>query len=231
MNAAGDKALPHLDALLARHCAPQWRAQLRAENQQLHFAKGEAIFSTGEKADRMFMIHHGRVKVVARISQGPDRIIRLVADGEVLGHRAIGDAPIYTASAIALTDTTVNSIPMELFLRALRTNAAFGYHFLLFFAEEMRRLDVHMRDMMTMDVTQRVAKVLKLDMDSFGFDTKARSRLAFTLSRRDIANAAGTTYESVIRSLAELQRRRIIALEGKEIHIRNKAALAKLLAN
>lgn len=218
-----------LAELIERHCTAAWKKRLRGQNELLSFPKGGRIYSAGEQAERMFMVHHGRVKVIARIGQGPDRIVRLVTNGEVLGHRAIGDAPMYTASAVALTGTTVNSIPMWLFLEALRSNPAFTYHFLLFFAEEMRRLDRHMRDMMTMDVTQRVVKVLSLNMETFGFDDKVRSKLTFTLSRQDIANAAGTTYESVIRTLADLQRRRIIGLEGKEIHIRNKAGMMRLL--
>jgi CRP-like cAMP-binding protein len=225
----GSNAPTRLNELIEKHCSTKWKKMLRDRNETCSYRKGDPIFIAGEKAERMYMIAHGRVKVVARISQGPDRIIRLVADGEALGHRAIGHAPTYTASGIALTETTVNSIPMELFLKALHANASFCYQFLLYFAEEMRRLDRHMRDMTTMDVTQRVAKVLMLNMESFGFESKVRTKLAFTLSRRDIANAAGTTYESVIRTLAELQRRRIIFMEGKEIHIQNQSRLTKLL--
>lgn len=229
MGTVVDERQPRLAELIERHCSAEWRKRLRARNELLAFRKGGSIYSAGERAERMFMVDHGKVKVIARIGQGPDRIVRLVADGEVLGHRAIGDSPIYSASAVALTDTTVNSIPMGLFLEALRANGAFAYHFLLFFAEEMRRLDRHMRDMMTMDVTRRVAKVLRSDLDAFGYDPEDRGKLAFTLSRQDIANAAGTTYESVIRTLAELQRRRIIGLVGKAVYIRNETALDRLL--
>ncbi|HRD53016.1 MAG TPA: Crp/Fnr family transcriptional regulator [Flavobacteriales bacterium] len=229
MNAAGDKALPHLDALIARHCAPEWRAQLRAENQQLHFAKGEAIFSTGEKADRMFMIHHGRVKVVASYVKGRERIIRLAGDGEVLGHRGIGHEPIYTASAIALVPSRVNSIPMSLFLSTLKANPLFCYHFLLFFAAELRILDQHLRDLMNMDVAQRVAKVILLCRDTFGMDATDARKLAYTLPRRDIASMADTTYESVIRTLSQFEQDGLIELVGKEIRMRRMKELEKLL--
>ena len=93
----------------------------------------------------------------------------------------------------------------------------------------MRRLESHMHDLMTMDVGQRVAKVLILDLETYGYDTEDKTKLAFTLSRKDIANAAATTYESVIRTLATLHRRRIIGLVGKEIRIRNEAALRKIV--
>lgn len=219
---------PRLDQLIARHCSPEWRALLHAQNTQVSFAMGEAIFSTGQKAERMFMIHRGRVKVVAQYVKGKERIIRLAGDGEVLGHRGIGDKPIYTASAIALVPTRVNAIPMPLFLSTLKANPLFCYHFLLFFAAELRVLDQHLRDLMNMDVAQRVAKVMLLCRDTFGMDATDARRLAYTLPRRDIASMADTTYESVIRALSQFEKDGLIELVGKEIRIRRMKELEKL---
>lgn len=221
--------LVHLDQLIAEHCAPEWQELLRERNTQLIFRKGEMIFTDGQVADKMYMIQRGRVKVLANYIKGKDRIIRLASDGEVLGHRGIGDEPTYTATAIALSETKVNVIPMQLFLSTLKANNLFCYHFLLFFTEELRVLDLHMRDLMNLDVAQRIAKVLKLNMDTFGFDEKDKRKLCYTLSRQDIASMADTTYESVIRTLAALQKDGIIQLVGKEIRILRKGELVKML--
>ena len=219
-----------LNELVEQYCMPEWKQLLREKNAQITYGQGEAIFATGQKADRMYMIHRGRVKVVASYVKGQERIIRLAGDGEVLGHRGIGDEPIYTASAIALSPTLVNVIPMQLFLSTLKANSLFCYHFLLFFAEEMRKLDEYLRDLMNMDVTRRVAKVLTICMNTFGFDRQDNKKLAFTLSRKDIASMADTTYESVVRTLAGLQREGIIELAGKEVRIRNKRKLHQVVS-
>jgi len=116
-----------------------------------------------------------------------------------------------------------------LFLSTLKANNLFCYHFLMFFAEELRVLDQHMRDLMNLDVAQRIAKVLKMDLDTFGFDVQDKRKLAYTLSRRDIASAADTTYESVIRTLAEFQRQGIIGLVGKQVRILKQKELVKML--
>lgn len=221
--------LVRLNELIEEHCSPEWLGLLRERNTQLTFRKGEKIFADGQTADRMYMIQRGRVKVVANYVKGQDRIIRIAGDGEVLGHRGIGDEPTYTATAIALSETKVNVIPMQLFLSTLKANNQFCYHFLLFFAEELRVLDQHMRDLMNLDVAQRVAKVLKLNMDTFGFDAKDKRKLVFTLSRKDIASMADTTYESVIRTLAAFQKQGMIELVGKQIRIMKKRELEKAI--
>lgn len=220
--------LVRLNELIEEHCSPEWLELLRERNSQLIFRKGEKIFADGQVADRMYMIQRGRVKVVAHYVKGQERIIRLAGDGEVLGHRGIGDEPTYTASAIALTETKVNVIPMQLFLSTLKANNQFCYHFLLFFAEELRVLDQHMRDLMNLDVAQRIAKVILLNMNTFGFSPKDKKKLAFTLSRKDIASMADTTYESVIRTLASLQKAGVIQLVGKELRIMRKGELVKM---
>lgn len=218
-----------LDQLIVRYCSPEWQELLRAQNTRMEFGKGEAIFTTGQHAERMFMVHRGRVKVVAHYPGGRQRIIRLAGEGEVLGHRGIGNQPTYTASAIALTPTTVNVIPMGLFLSTLRANNLFCYHFLLFFAEEMRVLDQQMRDLMEMEVAQRVAKVLLLCRSTFGMDPERPTVLAYTLPRRDIASMADTTYESVIRALSDMQQRGLIQLVGKEVRIRKRKELERMV--
>lgn len=218
-----------LDKLIAEHCSPEWQELLKVRNTPLIFRKGEHIFSDGQEATHMFMIQRGRVKVVARQAGGREQLIRIAGDGEVLGHRAIGDKPIYTATVTALSETKVNMIPMPLFLSTLKANSLFCYHFLLYFTGEMRQLDRDMRDQMELDVMQRVAKTIRLNMDTFGFDEKDKRKLAFTLSRKDIASMAGTTYESVIRTLAELEEQGIIQLVGKEIRVLRKRELEKLM--
>ena len=222
--------LIHLDQLIARYCTPKWQELLRKQNTRLEFGKGEAIFASGQKAEHMFMVHRGRVKVVVHQPGGKARIIRLAGDGEVLGHRAIGDEPTYAASAIALTPTTVNVIPMELFLSTLQANNLFCYHFLLYFAAEMRVLDQQQRDLMEMEVAQRVAQVLLLCQSTFGMDRERPTVLAYTLPRRDIASMADTSYESVIRALSDLQQQGIIELVGKEVRIRKGKTLERMVS-
>ncbi|MBL0126404.1 MAG: Crp/Fnr family transcriptional regulator [Flavobacteriales bacterium] len=219
-----------LNDLIEQYCAPEWRELMNARNTRNTYRKGEAIFKQGEVADKMYMIEQGRIKVVASYVEGRDRIVRLAADGEVLGHRGIGTNLIYTANVIALSETEVNIIPMSLFLSVLKANNLFCYHFLLFFVDELRVLDQQARDILNMTVTQRVVKALRMNMDAFGFDDRDKKRLAFTISRKEIAQIADTTYESVIRSLAELQQQGLIVLTGKQIRILKKKELLALLA-
>ncbi|MCC6840610.1 MAG: Crp/Fnr family transcriptional regulator [Flavobacteriales bacterium] len=230
MNENDSAPLATLEELIRQYCYPEWKQLLKEKNAQLSFAKGQAIFSAGERASHMYMVHQGRVKVVADLGKGRNRIVRLAGKGEVLGHRGLGDEPVYAASAIALGPTVMNMIPMPLFQSTLKANNLFCYQFLMYFAARMRQLDQDTRDLMTLDVVRRVVKVLMLCRDTFGMDEADPRKLAFTLSRKDIASMADTTYESVVRALASLQQQELVELVGKEVRLRKPAALERMLA-
>ncbi|HMU12466.1 MAG TPA: Crp/Fnr family transcriptional regulator [Flavobacteriales bacterium] len=219
-----------LSELIERYCTPEWKQLMRERNVQLTFRKGQHVFQQGQVAEHMFMIESGGVKVSATYEKSRDRIVRIAGPGEVVGYRALGDHMVYTATVTALMDTVVNSIPLSLFTNVLKANNAFCYHFLLFFANELRALDQQLRDHLEMSVLQRVAKALKLNLETFGTDAKDPKRLSFTLSRTDIARLADTSYESVIRSLTELQRAKVIALAGKQIRILKRREMERMAA-
>ncbi|MBP8822439.1 MAG: Crp/Fnr family transcriptional regulator [Flavobacteriales bacterium] len=229
MHENGSDSSATLEELIRQYCYPEWRQLLKEKNIQTAFAKGQAIFTAGEKAGHMYMVHRGRVKVVAELGKGPGRVIRLAGRGEVLGHRGLGDEPVYAASAVALAPTVMNVIPMPLFLSTLKANGLFCYHFLMYFAARMRQLDRDTHDLMVLDVARRVVKVLLLCRDTFGMDEADPKKLAYTLSRRDIASMADTTYESVVRALAALHRQKMVELVGKEVRLRKPKALERML--
>lgn len=219
-----------LDELIRRYCYPEWQELLRERNKRLSFEKGQPIFSPGQKAERMYMVHRGRVKVIADLGRVKERVTRLAGDGEVLGYRGIGQEPIYTAGAVALSPTVLNVIPMQLFLSTLKANSLFCYHFLLYITEEMRRMDQHLRDLVNLEVPDRVAKVLLQCRRTFGMDAEDPKKLAFTLTRKDMASMADTSYESVVRALAYFEERGLIERVGKEVRLRKVKALEKLVA-
>jgi len=87
---------------------------------------------------------------------------------------------------------------------------------MMFFAEELRDSE---RLAKNLPVKNLVASALYTNYKVFGLENKKSTKLSYTLSRKDIANKSGTTYESAVRSLAELNKDGVIKIDGKAIHI------------
>jgi CRP/FNR family transcriptional regulator len=80
---------------------------------------------------------------------------------------------------------------------------------------------------------ERVALAILINLEAFGYDGEdgRTNVLGLTLSRADYSSLTGTTYETIIRMLAELERIELISLENKEIRILDEKGLRRLIAD
>lgn len=216
--------------LFREYCSPEWQQLAESKTTTLTFKKGESIFKEGQPCENMFMIQKGRVKIYTNFTPETEVILRLATNGQVLGHRGLGMDFIFPVTAEALTETSVNILPLSIFQNMLKANVLFSYHFMLFMAEELKRSEKLRKNLLNMQVKQRVAIALRMNAEVFGFEKNDPTLLTYTITRKDMSSLANSTYESVIRSLSDLQADGIIALEGKKVRILDMDGLCGLTA-
>jgi CRP-like cAMP-binding protein len=217
----------HENLLLYKLCSEEWHPIIENNLQIETYYKNEAIFKTGGEVRGMKFIKSGRVKVVS-IENKKEKIIRLANEGEIVGHRGLG-AETYPVSSFALVDSEIYFIPKNIFNALLKANSELSFWLINFLAEELRRAEIETRNLVHLTVKQRIAKALLYSADVFGYSESKTGKLKFTPSRKDIGNLVGTTYETVIRSITELQDEGLIATEGKEIIIKSEKGLKELV--
>lgn len=213
-----------MHSIIEKYCSTEWRDFVNFHSQIVKTNTDELIFEIGKPVEGIYFITSGKVKITKTIPNGKLRIVRLAADGDIIGHRGFGGHWKYTVSAYALEDTQLLFVPKNIFDQTVKANPDFGFYMMMFFAEELRNTE---RLAYQCPVKNLVAATLLTNCNVFGL-ANGTQRLNYTLSRKDIASMAGTTYESVVRSLAELQKDGAIKIEGKTTHIINKEKLAKI---
>ena len=213
-----------MKSFIEEHCSKEWQEFINHKKETIEVKKGNLIFHAGEETKGLYIIDSGKVKITYQQYDGHERIIRLATEGDWLGHRGFGESWKYPISAYAFEDTIVSFIPVHTFNILAKTNPQFTYYLMMFFADELRKSESHIN---IYPVKNLVAKALLDNYEAFGFKEKSKE-LEFTLSRKDIANMAGTTYETVVRTLADLNRNEVIKIDGKSIHILNLKKLTEL---
>jgi CRP/FNR family transcriptional regulator len=193
------------------------------------YKKGATIFAEGDAVREMAFINTGKVKIVSEFGPETSHVLRLAKDGDIVGLRAYGNNNIFPISAIALTESELTFIPITLFDEMLHASNKFCYYFMMLLGSELRESESHMRDFSRLEMLERVALAILINLKAFGYSREKQGVLDFTLSRTDYSNIAGTTYETVIRMLSELEREGYIELENKEIRIVNEKGLRDLL--
>lgn len=206
--------------ILFTYCSKEWHPIITGNQVIYTIPKGERIFSEGDKVKGIYFINDGYIKVSSAYNKTHERILRLSGKGELLGHRGFA-ASRYPVSATALTNATLTFMPNTVFRTLIKSNPALSIYLVDFLADELREAEEGMKSLMYSDIKNRIARILIRLIDLVGYDKLDPQKLAFNLSRKDFANMAGTTYETVVRTLAYFHKKKYIRIDGKAIRIIN----------
>jgi CRP-like cAMP-binding protein len=103
-------------------------------------------------------------------------------------------------------------------LEILHTIPEFTYDLMLFYAEELNKSENNIRKIAQMNVRERVIDTLLYIHRKFG---QLNGVIELDLSRKEIADFAGTTDEQVIRVISSLKKEALIKTVGKKIGLTN----------
>jgi CRP/FNR family transcriptional regulator, cyclic AMP receptor protein len=88
-----------------------------------HCVPKQEVFSQGDRADAVFYIQLGRVKLSVLSKQGKEATILLLGPGDFLGEGCIAaDQPARLATATAITDCSILRIEKKEMLRVLQAD-------------------------------------------------------------------------------------------------------------
>lgn len=206
-------------------CLKEWLPAIDANRETLHVKKGEAFIIEGEKVTGVYFVYDGAVKVHKKWGE-KELIVRFAKKGDIVGHRGLGNDPLYPVSATAIEPSTVCFIEINFFLSSLRVNQDFLYQLMMFFAEELKLSEKKMRNLAHMPVKGRVALALLTLEEKFG--VLPDGFIDLTLTKQDLASYTGATYETVFRVLNELSDDKLIKLSGKTIAVLDKQKLNEI---
>jgi len=193
------------------------------------FLKGDGLFLQGEVSDGLFIVLRGRVKLVRSASNGAAAIIEISGAGdELTAFSCIENRP-YSSSAKALTDGSVFRIPGEHFRAMSQEIPALGANILRILGARYHDLLDNFTSLAAYKVEGRLCIVMSQLARRYGIlgDTRGVI-LDLALTRQDLADIAGTTLETTIRTLNRLRQGGLLTWEGKRFFIPDLSALDNL---
>ncbi|MGB9235182.1 MAG: Crp/Fnr family transcriptional regulator [Terriglobales bacterium] len=150
------------------------------------------IFAQGEAADAVFYIQKGRVKLTVLSKHGKEATVALLGDGEFLGEECIAtDHPMWTASAIAVTDCSLLRIEKKVLIDVLHKEHAISDLLVAFLVMRNSRIQADLVDQLFNSAEKRLARALLL-LTRFGKDDRLEPVLP-KISHEALAEIVGTT--------------------------------------
>lgn len=182
------------------------------------YKKGQVVFCEGNIPSGLFCINTGKVKIHKLGSDGREQIVRFAKPGNVIGYRAMLSDDRYFATATALEDTSICFYPKSSYLELLKSDPEISLQTIKILASDLRSAEMMITNMAHKQVKERVAEALLLLKSYYGL-ADDKETINAVVTREEIANIAGTSTETSIRTLANLKNENVLILQGKKIRI------------
>jgi CRP-like cAMP-binding protein len=217
------------EGCLIKQCNPEWIKKLNDSKSESIYKQSQYIFSEGNLVHGIFFIQTGKVKVVSSNYGGKQQVVRLAAEGHILGHRGIGGEN-YPISAIALTDVHICFIDNQLLFDAFLANPMFTYSLMMFYSTELRKSEQRTKYFSLMTVEEKIIYALLYIEDTFGLNL-SENVFNLSLTRQDIAEIAGTNAEQVSRTISFFKAKNLIDTVGRKIILLDYDKLKSFIAH
>ncbi len=190
------------------------------------FQSGAEIFAEGELAEFLPIVVKGKVKIVRFLDQGKEVIINVFQDGEIFALPPVIDGKNYPATAITMEKTKMLLIYRQDFLRLRETSEEFSTMTVERMCGLLRETTASLTNLVTASSEARVGNVLlRLAKKEDG-----TAPIKITLRRQDIADMAGLTTETTIRSVRKLADKDLLKIVQGKIILEDLAPLEQYLA-
>lgn len=183
-----------------------------------NYKKNQTLFLSGDLAQGLYFILKGKVKLELIDENGKAQIIQIMEKGQILGYRALFSGEPYVASAITSEAVTVSFLAKDAVFELIKRHPDIAFKFLKQLSADFKMIETRYQHATTLPATARIAEALLFLRDSY----KDKN-----WTRKEIAEWAGTTPETVMRTLTQLEEEGLITTKGKEITILNRVGLLK----
>jgi CRP/FNR family transcriptional regulator len=180
--------------------------------------RGELLLSEGDKADVLFFVSEGVVKVFKTSADGKEQILRIIRPGESFNDVPVLDGGTSLVSAAALGPVVLYAIKKSDLESVMRERPQVAFNVIRVLSQRVTELISLVEDLSFRHVTGRVAKML---LEYAGDKDGDRPRL----TQQEMAAMIGTAREMVGRSLKSLEGDGAIRMERNRIIITDQKAL------
>ncbi|MGD0443519.1 MAG: Crp/Fnr family transcriptional regulator [Edaphobacter sp.] len=177
----------------------------------------QAIFAQGEKADAMYYIQAGNVKLTVESKGGKKAVIAVLRRGDFFGEGCLTRRSLRISTATAIQPSTIARVKRATVVRILHQDSAFAKLFISFLLGRIGRIEEEFVDQIFSSSEKRLARILLL-LASFGLQSKSEPAI-LKVSQETLAEMVGTTRSRVSYFMNRFRKMGLIDYNGSlQVH-------------
>ena len=199
---------------------------LRREGHTRKFQRGHALFTEGDRAERVFLIERGWVTVTCTAPGGREIVLGLRGPGDMLGELSALDGEPRSATAVTLSEVEAIVVSGSTLMRALDDVTA-SRELIRMLAARLRDADRKRLEFAALDTLGRVAWRLYELSERFGHESEEGISVELPLSQEQLAAWCGASRESTVKALTSLRGLGYITTGRRRVVIRDLEGLRR----
>ena len=201
--------------------------RLQRERTVRHYRRGQIIFYQGDSPSALYCVHTGWVKLYKTSQKGEGTVIRLLGPGDIAAYRPLLANEPFAATAEAIEPARICVIPKQTFMEFARCQRDFPNQIIAKLASELRESEeLWLRSHET--VEKRTARFIVWLLEHRSQEDDGDLTVRIRLRRSEMAQAIGTTPETLSRTLKTFTERGLIKQSRTELTVTNLLELKKM---
>jgi len=210
---------------ISDHFSAELTEGLFAIGRRRSFGGGEHVFFEGDQATFLPIILAGKIKMVRYPEAGKEIIIGTFQAGEIFAIPPAMDGKRFPATAVAIENSSLLMVPRGEFLALMESSSEFSSLVLNRMCGILRDRADTVQILATPSAEQRVASIiLRLTGEMNAGEVKK-----ITHRRQDIAEMAGLSLETTIRTIRKLAEKGYLKIVGGRIFVETTEHLRTLI--
>lgn len=189
--------------------------------------RGQVLFRQGDPGESLYVVVEGLLKVGLTSGDGQEMLIATLRPPEVFGEISLLDEGPRSASAVAAEPTTVLALGRADLLDLLHRYPAPVNELLKSMGTVIRRLTEQASDLVFLDLSGRVAKLLLQLAEREGKEKDGETVLDLSLSQTDLAELVGVSRQSLNQTLHRFADRGWLRMDGGSIVLLDAESLGR----
>jgi CRP/FNR family transcriptional regulator, cyclic AMP receptor protein len=185
------------------------------------YTKNGIVFLEEEEGAALFIIISGKVKIVRTDDEGKEVILSILGEGDFFGEMAILDGLPRSATVVSIDESELFMIHRRDFLQLIERSPQVAVSLLRELTRRLRKSDEQIKSLSLKDAVGRVANVILQLADDLGKIKKGQVIIEDFPLQQDLANMAGTSRETISRTIHQFIRDGYLEQRGNAIIITN----------
>jgi CRP-like cAMP-binding protein len=185
----------------------------------------QAIFAQGDKADAMFYIRNGNVKLTVASKSGKKAVIAILRHGDFFGEGCLNQRSLRMSTATAIQPSSISRVKRTTIVRIIHQEPAFAKLLIAYLLFHIGRVEEKLVDQIFSSSEKRLARILVLLAG-----VEQRSKLdpaGLKVNQETLAEMVGTTRSRVSYFMNRFRKMGLIDYNGS-LHV-HKTLLTYLL--